>query len=63
MLEAALKNSGTGAEGTQKSFVGYKSNLGNKNFILETEAVATKPSVAAAPHNEQIDPSFLVRLT
>lgn len=52
MLEAGLENSGTGAEETQKSFVGYKSNIGNKYFNLETEAVATKP--AAVPYYEQI---------
>lgn len=32
---------GTGAEETQKSFVRYKSNTGNKYFNLETEAVPT----------------------
>lgn len=53
MLEAGLENSGTGAEETQKSFVGYKSNIGNKYFNLETEAVATKPT-AAVPYYEQI---------
>lgn len=37
MLEAGLENSGTGAEETQKSFVGYKSNIGNKYFNLETD--------------------------
>lgn len=53
MLEGGLENSGTGAEETQKSFVGYKSNIGNKYFNLETEAVATKPA-AAVPYYEQI---------